>query len=130
MHLISELFHWSDSMSKRQYTKQTEEDAKVTLQGALGGGVGYTHDFRFPSAGMVRIFEFGCEYLPRPFAVVVKMVNNITRTRSIGGKYIAVLKHYRCVVLDQQSYLALIHAVLQSALRFTTRHCACSTGNV
>ncbi|KAH9970149.1 hypothetical protein BJV74DRAFT_799299 [Russula compacta] len=45
---------------------------------------------------------------------VIKMANDITRAWPIGRKYIAVFGHYRHIVLDQQSYLALIHVVLHA----------------
>ena len=61
---------------------------------------------------------------------VIKMVEGFKEAPPNGRKEIALLRHYRCVVLDKQSYLALMHAVLQSARQFTTEERACSTGNI
>ncbi|KAH9970155.1 hypothetical protein BJV74DRAFT_263023 [Russula compacta] len=90
--------------SNKQYTKQTEDDAKVAWQGVLGGGVGYTEehttsDIRF--SGAARVLQSGCDFQttgPSGDSVALKdvidMVGGIRRTPPNGRRDIALLRHY------------------------------------
>ena len=110
MRLISELTWLTDSTSNKQYTKQTEADALVAWQDYLSAGVGKTKTHAtsgFEFIGAAHVFQSGCDFQitsprgDRPAAKdVIKMVNSITKKSPRGTKEIALLIHYRYVVLD------------------------------
>lgn len=52
---------------------------------------------------------------------VIRMANGLQNKPPSGMRVIAVLRHYRRVVLDQQPYLVLMGTVLQSPLQLTTQ---------